>query len=42
MNFHLRRFFLSILTAHVKKTVPELEIALQRVHELRGEDAADR
>ncbi|XP_035525648.1 elongator complex protein 1 [Morone saxatilis] len=28
-------FFLPILTAHVKKTVPELEIALQRVHELR-------
>uniref|UniRef100_A0A8C4E912 Elongator complex protein 1 n=1 Tax=Dicentrarchus labrax TaxID=13489 RepID=A0A8C4E912_DICLA len=31
------RFFLPILTAHVKKTVPELEIALQKVHELRGE-----
>uniref|UniRef100_A0A671U8I9 Elongator complex protein 1 n=1 Tax=Sparus aurata TaxID=8175 RepID=A0A671U8I9_SPAAU len=29
------KFFLSILTAHVKKTVPELEIALQKVHELR-------
>uniref|UniRef100_A0A8C4GK70 Elongator complex protein 1 n=1 Tax=Dicentrarchus labrax TaxID=13489 RepID=A0A8C4GK70_DICLA len=29
------RFFLPILTAHVKKTVPELEIALQKVHELR-------
>lgn len=29
------RFFLSILTAHVKKTVPELETALQKVHELR-------
>uniref|UniRef100_A0A3Q2D9B7 Elongator complex protein 1 n=1 Tax=Cyprinodon variegatus TaxID=28743 RepID=A0A3Q2D9B7_CYPVA len=28
-------FCLSILTAHVKKTVPELEIALQKVHELR-------
>uniref|UniRef100_A0A8C6KNG3 Elongator complex protein 1 n=1 Tax=Nothobranchius furzeri TaxID=105023 RepID=A0A8C6KNG3_NOTFU len=31
------KFSLSILTAHVKKTVPELEIALQKVHELRGE-----
>ncbi|XP_070819157.1 elongator complex protein 1 [Chaetodon trifascialis] len=29
------KFLLSILTAHVKKTVPELEIALQKVHELR-------
>ncbi|KAM3612355.1 uncharacterized protein V6R79_007268 [Siganus canaliculatus] len=29
------RFFLSILTTHVKKTVPELEVALQKVHELR-------
>ncbi|KAM9356500.1 elongator complex protein 1 [Symphorus nematophorus] len=29
------KFFLSILTTHVKKTVPELEIALQKVHELR-------
>ncbi|XP_020493134.2 elongator complex protein 1 [Labrus bergylta] len=29
------KFFLSILTAHVKKTLPELEIALQKVHELR-------
>lgn len=29
------RFCLSILTSHVKKTVPELEIALQKVHELR-------
>uniref|UniRef100_A0A3B3UYP6 Elongator complex protein 1 n=1 Tax=Poecilia latipinna TaxID=48699 RepID=A0A3B3UYP6_9TELE len=31
------KFCLSILTSHVKKTVPELEIALQKVHELRGE-----
>ncbi|KAF6728162.1 Elongator complex protein 1 [Oryzias melastigma] len=30
-----RRFCLSILTAHVKKSVPELEVALQKVHELR-------
>lgn len=29
------KYFLSILTAHVKKTVPELEVALQKVHELR-------
>ncbi|KAK2848777.1 hypothetical protein Q5P01_008611 [Channa striata] len=29
------KFCLSILTAHVKKTVPELEIALQKVHDLR-------
>ncbi|XP_028272496.1 elongator complex protein 1 isoform X2 [Parambassis ranga] len=29
------KFCLSILTAHVKKTVPELETALQKVHELR-------
>uniref|UniRef100_A0A3B4Z003 Elongator complex protein 1 n=1 Tax=Stegastes partitus TaxID=144197 RepID=A0A3B4Z003_9TELE len=29
------KFCLCILTAHVKKTVPELEIALQKVHELR-------
>uniref|UniRef100_A0A3P9L654 Elongator complex protein 1 n=1 Tax=Oryzias latipes TaxID=8090 RepID=A0A3P9L654_ORYLA len=29
------KFGLSILTAHVKKSVPELEVALQKVHELR-------
>uniref|UniRef100_A0A8D0CXI8 Elongator complex protein 1 n=1 Tax=Sander lucioperca TaxID=283035 RepID=A0A8D0CXI8_SANLU len=29
------KFFLSILTTHVKKSVPELEVALQKVHELR-------
>ncbi|XP_077589151.1 elongator complex protein 1 [Stigmatopora nigra] len=29
------KFCLSILTAHVKKTVPELESALQKVHNLR-------
>ncbi|XP_051907945.1 elongator complex protein 1 [Hippocampus zosterae] len=29
------KFCLSILTAHVKKSIPELEIALQKVHELR-------
>uniref|UniRef100_A0A8C5CLG3 Elongator complex protein 1 n=1 Tax=Gadus morhua TaxID=8049 RepID=A0A8C5CLG3_GADMO len=30
------KYCLSILTSHVKKTVPELEIALQKVHDLRG------
>ncbi|KAI1888284.1 hypothetical protein AGOR_G00183440 [Albula goreensis] len=29
------KYFLSILTSHVRKTTPELEIALQKVHELR-------
>uniref|UniRef100_A0A3B4TT37 Elongator complex protein 1 n=1 Tax=Seriola dumerili TaxID=41447 RepID=A0A3B4TT37_SERDU len=31
-----QNFCLSILTTHVKKTVPELETALQKVHELRN------
>ncbi|XP_010780135.1 elongator complex protein 1-like [Notothenia coriiceps] len=35
------RFFLSILTTHVKKSVPELEVALQKVHELRVNPPAD-
>ncbi|NXY11277.1 ELP1 protein, partial [Pteruthius melanotis] len=30
-----QKYCLSILTAHVKKSPPELEIALQKVHELR-------
>ncbi|CAL8300618.1 unnamed protein product [Arctogadus glacialis] len=30
------KYCLSILTSHVKKTVPELEIALQKVHDLRA------
>uniref|UniRef100_A0A8C8RGH4 Elongator complex protein 1 n=1 Tax=Pelusios castaneus TaxID=367368 RepID=A0A8C8RGH4_9SAUR len=30
-----QKYCLSILTSHVKKTTPELEIALQKVHELR-------
>uniref|UniRef100_A0A8C5AJX2 Elongator complex protein 1 n=1 Tax=Gadus morhua TaxID=8049 RepID=A0A8C5AJX2_GADMO len=34
------KYCLSILTSHVKKTVPELEIALQKVHDLRGKTAA--
>ncbi|KAF5903355.1 elongator complex protein 1 [Clarias magur] len=29
------KYCLSILTSHVRKTTPELEIALQKVHELR-------
>nr|XP_033774051.1 elongator complex protein 1 isoform X2 [Geotrypetes seraphini] len=29
------KYCLSILTCHVKRSIPELEIALQRVHELR-------
>ncbi|XP_042371652.1 putative elongator complex protein 1, partial [Plectropomus leopardus] len=36
-SMNTNKFFLSVLTTHVKKTVPELEIALQKVHELRGE-----
>jgi hypothetical protein len=32
------RFCLSILTSHVKKTTPELEIVLQKVQELQGRD----
>uniref|UniRef100_A0A3Q2Z330 IkappaB kinase complex-associated protein n=1 Tax=Hippocampus comes TaxID=109280 RepID=A0A3Q2Z330_HIPCM len=35
------RFCLSILTAHVKKSIPELEIALQKVHELRNPPEGD-
>lgn len=31
-----RKFCLSILTSHVKKTTPELEIVLQKVQELQG------
>ncbi|XP_005626959.2 elongator complex protein 1 isoform X1 [Canis lupus familiaris] len=30
------KYCLSILTSHVKKTTPELEIVLQKVHELQG------
>uniref|UniRef100_A0A672QR58 Elongator complex protein 1 n=1 Tax=Sinocyclocheilus grahami TaxID=75366 RepID=A0A672QR58_SINGR len=32
-----QKYCLCILTSHVRKTTPELEIALQKVHELRGE-----
>ncbi|XP_075416395.1 elongator complex protein 1 [Tenrec ecaudatus] len=31
-----QRYCLSILTSHVKKTTPELETVLQKVHELQG------
>ncbi|XP_028910875.1 elongator complex protein 1 isoform X1 [Ornithorhynchus anatinus] len=34
-NINPHKYCLSILTSHVKKTTPELEIALQKVHELR-------
>jgi hypothetical protein len=36
------RYCLSILTSHVKKTTPELEIVLQKVHELQGRDLLHR
>ncbi|KAI4589464.1 hypothetical protein MJG53_020488 [Ovis ammon polii x Ovis aries] len=35
-NINPRKYCLSILTSHVKKTTPELEMALQKVHELQG------
>ncbi|XP_073676235.1 elongator complex protein 1 [Garra rufa] len=34
-SLDLQKYCLCILTSHVKKTTPELEIALQKVHELR-------
>ncbi|XP_073202116.1 elongator complex protein 1 isoform X4 [Lepidochelys kempii] len=34
-NINPQKYCLSILTSHVKKSTPELEIALQKVHELR-------
>ncbi|KAM7165656.1 elongator complex protein 1 isoform 4-T4 [Macrochelys suwanniensis] len=34
-NIDPQKYCLSILTSHVKKSTPELEIALQKVHELR-------
>ncbi|KAB1279958.1 Elongator complex protein 1 [Camelus dromedarius] len=34
-NINPHRYCLSILTSHVKKTTPELEIVLQKVHELQ-------
>ncbi|XP_048147276.1 elongator complex protein 1 isoform X1 [Corvus hawaiiensis] len=35
-----QKYCLSILTAHVKKSPPELEIALQKVHDLRAGSTA--
>uniref|UniRef100_A0A8C4N4Z8 Elongator complex protein 1 n=1 Tax=Equus asinus asinus TaxID=83772 RepID=A0A8C4N4Z8_EQUAS len=35
-NINPHKYCLSILTSHVKKTTPELEIVLQKVHELQG------
>ncbi|XP_061324735.1 elongator complex protein 1 isoform X2 [Pezoporus flaviventris] len=35
------KYCLSILTAHVKKSPPELEIALQKVHDLRENNTPD-
>uniref|UniRef100_A0A8C3T4B4 Elongator complex protein 1 n=1 Tax=Chelydra serpentina TaxID=8475 RepID=A0A8C3T4B4_CHESE len=35
-NIDPQKYCLSILTSHVKKSTPELEIALQKVHELRA------
>ncbi|XP_030327209.1 elongator complex protein 1 isoform X3 [Strigops habroptila] len=34
-NIDPQKYCLSILTAHIKKSPPELEIALQKVHDLR-------
>lgn len=36
-----RKYCLSILTSHVKKTTPELEIVLQKVHKLQGNVSSD-
>ncbi|NXI22503.1 ELP1 protein, partial [Sterrhoptilus dennistouni] len=36
-----QKYCLSILTAHVKKSPPELEIALQKVHDLRESITSD-
>ncbi|XP_032490458.1 elongator complex protein 1 isoform X2 [Phocoena sinus] len=38
-NINPHKYCLSILTSHVKKTTPELEIVLQKVHELQGSAA---
>ncbi|XP_053422312.1 elongator complex protein 1 [Nycticebus coucang] len=35
-NINPHKYCLSILTSHIKKTTPELEIVLQKVHELQG------
>uniref|UniRef100_A0A8D1E9G5 Elongator complex protein 1 n=1 Tax=Sus scrofa TaxID=9823 RepID=A0A8D1E9G5_PIG len=38
-NINPHKYCLSILTSHVKKTTPELETVLQKVHELQGNAA---
>ncbi|KAM6169330.1 elongator complex protein 1 [Rhynchocyon petersi] len=40
-NINPHKFCLSILTSHVKKTTPELDVVLQKVHELQGNAASD-
>uniref|UniRef100_A0A8C1XJA5 Elongator complex protein 1 n=1 Tax=Cyprinus carpio TaxID=7962 RepID=A0A8C1XJA5_CYPCA len=35
-----QKYCLCILTSHVRKTTPELELALQKVHELRGDGSS--
>ncbi|XP_037583819.1 elongator complex protein 1 isoform X2 [Cebus imitator] len=40
-NINPHKYCLSILTSHVKKTTPELEIVLQKVHELQGNNSSD-
>uniref|UniRef100_A0A8C1LBU3 Elongator complex protein 1 n=1 Tax=Cyprinus carpio TaxID=7962 RepID=A0A8C1LBU3_CYPCA len=37
-----QKYCLCVLTSHVRKTTPELEIALQKVHELRGESRGSK
>ncbi|XP_023366325.1 elongator complex protein 1 [Otolemur garnettii] len=39
-NINPHKYCLSILTSHIKKTTPELEIVLQKVHELQGNTAS--
>ncbi|XP_049641142.1 elongator complex protein 1 [Suncus etruscus] len=39
-NINPHKFFLSILTSHVKKTTPELEVVLQKVHKLQENGAS--
>uniref|UniRef100_A0A8B9S867 Elongator complex protein 1 n=1 Tax=Apteryx owenii TaxID=8824 RepID=A0A8B9S867_APTOW len=41
VSFSYCRYCLSILTAYVKKSPPELETALQKVHDLRGNISPD-
>lgn len=40
-NINPHKYCLPILTSHVKKTTPELEIVLQKVHELQGNAPSD-